>query len=80
MVGGLLFVHKINEIEDWLSEVSGHEVFDDAIYYFPEIPTLVEPWTVAWIVGGALLIAVGASIWPAQRAARMHPVQALRFE
>ncbi len=34
---------------------------------------LVEPFTVFWIVLGALLIAVGASVWPAQRAAHLHP-------
>ena len=59
---------------------SDRKVFDDTIYYFDKIPTLVEPLTVVWIVAGALLIAVLASIWPAQRAARLHPVQALRFE
>jgi lipoprotein-releasing system permease protein len=80
MLGGLLFVWKINEIEKWLSKVTGRKVFDDAIYYFDSIPTLVEPFTVAWIVGGALFIAVVASIWPAHRASRLRPVQALRFE
>jgi lipoprotein-releasing system permease protein len=80
MVGGLLFVHYINEIEKGLSALTGRKVFDDTIYYFNEIPTLVEPFTLAWIVGGALLIAVAASVWPAQRAARLHPVQALRNE
>jgi lipoprotein-releasing system permease protein len=55
-------------------------VFDDTIYYFDKIPTVVEPFTVGWIVVGALLIAVLASIWPAHRAAHVHPVQSLRFE
>ena len=80
MVSGLLFVRYINEIEKGLSKVTGRKVFDDSIYYFSEIPTLVQPATVAWIVGGALAIAVIASVWPAQRAARLRPVQALRFE
>ncbi len=80
MIGGLLFVHHINEIEKGLSVLTGRKVFDDAIYYFPEIPTLVEPFTVAWIVVGAMGIAVAASVWPAQRASKMHPVQALRYE
>ena len=57
--------------------LTGRKVFDDTIYYFNKIPTLVEPFTVVWIVGGALLIAVAASVWPAQRAARLHPVKAL---
>jgi lipoprotein-releasing system permease protein len=80
MALGLLFVRYINDIEKWLSKLTGHKVFDDAIYYFNEIPTRVEPWTVAWIVGGALLISAVACIWPAQRAARLHPVRALRYE
>ena len=80
MIGGLLFVRYINEIEKVLSVVIGRKVFDDSIYYFDKIPTLVEPHTVIAIVIGALFIAVLASIWPAQRAARLHPVKALRFE
>jgi lipoprotein-releasing system permease protein len=80
MAGGLLFVKYINEIEDGLSQITGHKVFDDTIYYFDKIPTLVDPTTVVGIVAGALFIAVAASVWPAQRAAKLHPVRALRFE
>jgi lipoprotein-releasing system permease protein len=80
MVGGLVFVRYINEIEKGLSVILKHKVFDDSIYYFDRIPTVVETHTVVAIVIGALVIAVGASVWPAQRAAKMHPVKALRFE
>src|SRR5262249_36468040 len=80
MAGGLLFVHYINDIEKLLSRLIGHKVFDDSIYYFNQVPTLVELSTVFWIVVGAMMIAAAASVWPAQRAARLHPVRALRFE
>jgi lipoprotein-releasing system permease protein len=80
MGGGLLFVRYINECEKALSWVTGRKVFDDTIYYFDKIPTLVQPMTVGWIVAGAMLIAVLASIWPAHRAAHVHPVRSLRFE
>ena len=53
MIFGLAFVAKINEIERWLSKITGRKVFDDAIYYFDSIPTLVDPFTIAWIVVGA---------------------------
>jgi lipoprotein-releasing system permease protein len=55
-------------------------VFDPTIYYFYKIPTIIEPVTVTWIVCGALFIAVLASVLPARRAARLHPVEALRYE
>jgi lipoprotein-releasing system permease protein len=80
MALGLLFVVYINEIADLLGTITGQKVFDPSIYYFYRIPTDVQPLTVAWIVAGAMGIAVAASVLPARRAARMHPVEALRYE
>jgi len=77
---GLLFVANINHIEHLLSTITGRKVFDDAIYYFKEIPTEVHPMMVFWVALGAILIAVLASVLPARRAANLHPVQALRYE
>ncbi len=77
---GLLFVKYINQIRSALEWITGQAVFDPSIYYFYEIPTIVDPFTVAWIVFGALIIAVLASVLPAMRAARLHPVEALRHE
>ena len=41
---------------------------------------IVDPLTVTWIMVGALVIAVLASVLPAFRAASLHPVEALRYE
>ncbi|MEO1528756.1 MAG: FtsX-like permease family protein [Planctomycetota bacterium] len=80
LVGGLLFVHYINDIAGVVETISGQEVFDPTVYYFTEIPTIIQPFTLIWVMLGAMAIAVFASVLPALRAARMHPVQALRFE
>ncbi|MBX9790734.1 MAG: FtsX-like permease family protein [Pirellulales bacterium] len=80
MIIGLLFVVYINEIAAGLGRVTGREVFDPQIYYFSRIPTIIEPLTVGWIVLGAIAIAVMASVLPARRASRLHPVEALRYE
>ncbi len=77
---GLVFVHYINQIENGITWLLGRKVFDETIYYFPEIPTAVNPLTVGWIALGAIGIAILASILPARRAAKLHPVQALRYE
>ena len=80
VVMGLLFVHYINEVELFLTFITGRKVFDETIYYFSSIPTYVNPWMVFWVATGAMTIAVLASVLPARRAARLHPVEALRYE
>lgn len=77
---GLLFVRYINVIEGWITWMTGRKIFDEKIYYFPEIPTTVHPMMVFWVAAGAMSIAVLASILPARRASKLHPVEALRFE
>lgn len=80
MIGGLLFVYYINNIARGIEYLTGEEIFDPTVYYFQSIPTVIEPTTVVGVVFGAVLIAVLASVLPALRAARLHPVQALRYE
>jgi lipoprotein-releasing system permease protein len=79
-VTGLLVVRYINQIAAFIGWVRGQPVFDPRIYYFYKIPTIVNPWTITWIVAGAMTIAVLASVLPAIRAALLHPVEALRYE
>ena len=80
IVLGLLFVWNINTIEDGVSWLSGQEVFSAEVYFFQEIPTVIHPSMVVSVALGAVAIATLASVLPAMRAARMHPVEALRYQ
>ena len=44
------------------------------------LPVIVEPMQVATILGGAVLLSFGATLYPAARAARVKPAEALRYE
>ncbi len=77
---GLLFVRHINAIAAGLERLLGRPIFDPTVYYFREIPTIVSLHTVVGVMAGAVAIAVLASVLPARHAARLHPVEALRYE
>lgn len=77
---GLSITYNINEIEHFITRLTGAEIFDRSIYYFSEIPTNVQPISVVFVNIGSVLIAVLFSVLPALRAAMLHPVRALRFE
>ncbi|MDR2642133.1 MAG: FtsX-like permease family protein [Planctomycetaceae bacterium] len=78
LILGLTFICYIKQIATVLSYILQNEVFNPKIYYFYEIPTVVDPTTVFWIICGAILIAVFSGIIPALQAARQQPVEALR--
>jgi lipoprotein-releasing system permease protein len=77
---GLLTVHNINPISHFLSRVAGIDVFPRDIYNFPEIPAFLSIGDLLTIAGSALIICTLAGLVPALRAARLEPVEALRYE
>jgi lipoprotein-releasing system permease protein len=77
---GLLITNNINQIEQRISRLTGHEVFDRTVYYFSSIPTEIQPTSVLLVNLGAIAIAVLFSVLPALRAAMLQPVRALRYE
>jgi lipoprotein-releasing system permease protein len=58
----------------------GLELFPSEIYYLDRIPVLIDPGALAWIVGVTLLVSVIFSIYPALRAAKANPIDAIRDE
>jgi len=77
---GLGITWNINQIRQAVEWCTGARVFDPSIYYFFQIPTIVNPITIGWIIVGAVAIAIASSVLPAVRAARLHAVEALRHE
>jgi lipoprotein-releasing system permease protein len=77
---GVILTNNINPIEAFLTKVTGSALFPKNIYYFDAIPTNIEMVHLLFVNAGAIAVAVGFSVLPAFRAARLHPVRALRFE
>jgi lipoprotein-releasing system permease protein len=78
-VFGWLVVHYINELHDMLGRF-GLVVWNPEIYLFETIPNTINPRETIIIVTVAIVASVLGAMVPAWRAARMHPVEALRWE
>ncbi len=75
-----LVVRNINEIQGLLARTVGFQMWNPRIYYFDRIPSQLDPTEVAWIAAAAVLSSVVGSVIPALLAARLNPVEALRYE
>jgi lipoprotein-releasing system permease protein len=77
---GLVFTENIELIRQGLQSLTGTELFSAEIYFLSKLPAVMDPVEVAQVILMALFLSFLAPIFPAWRAARLDPVEALRYE
>lgn len=75
-----LIVHYINELHAELGKLFGIQIWNPEVYVFDKIPNTMSWRDIAVIVPIAIVSSVFGALYPAVRAARMHPVESLRWE
>ena len=80
LVLGLLFCLNIGSIQHFLEALLGVQLFNADVYMLEAVPALVDPVDVFWVTVWSLFMSCVASLLPSWRAAKMDPVEALRFE
>ena len=77
---GIAFAMNIETIRQSIQTLTGTELFNAEIYFLSRLPAVLDWDEVIVVVLMALVLSFVASIFPARRAARLDPVEVLRYE
>lgn len=77
---GLAFASNIESIRQGIQAITGTELFAAEIYFLSKLPAIVDFNEVVSVVLMGLGLSFLATLYPSWRAARLDPVEALRYE
>jgi len=64
----------------WVEEIMGTQFLNGDVYFISYLPSELQWSDVRFIVISAFVMTVMATLYPAWRAAKVHPAEALRYE
>jgi lipoprotein-releasing system permease protein len=80
LIIGVVFCLNIETIRQFLSSLTGTQLFNPEIYFLSRMPAEMDTGEVIAVVAMSLGLSFLATLYPSWRAARLDPVEALRYE
>jgi lipoprotein-releasing system permease protein len=77
---GISFAVNIESIRQFIQGLTGTELFPDEVYFLSKLPAQIDWTEVIVVIVMAISLSILATIYPAWRASRLDPVEALRYE
>ena len=79
-IAGVLTALNLSNIIEFMESLLGHEVLPSSVYIVTDFPAELRISDVSIIVTASLLISMLATLYPAWRASKTQPAEALRYE
>jgi lipoprotein-releasing system permease protein len=80
VVAGILLSLNLNKLVSFIESITGHELMPADVYYISGVPTVIIPSDVLTVALIAIIMCLLATLYPAWRASKTNPVEALRYE
>ena len=80
LVLGVVFCENIESIRQFIQSLTGADLFNAEIYFLSQLPADLDVNEVVMVCVMSLTLSFLATIYPAWRASRLDPVEALRYE
>lgn len=76
---GISFALNVESIRKFIESLTGNKIFDPVIYFLSELPVEIKVDNVIWALAVGLFFSFLATIYPAFKAAKKDPAEALRY-
>ncbi len=80
VVGGIVLALNVGTVRPAIERLFSVQFLDKSVYYISELPSDLQRGDVITIAAIALVLALVATLYPAWRAAKVNPAEALRYE
>ncbi len=80
LILGILICFNVESIRQFIQWLSGIDPFNAEIYYLAQLPAVIDASQTLWVVLISLFLSFIATLYPSWRAAKLDPVEALRYE
>jgi lipoprotein-releasing system permease protein len=77
---GTLIGYNAGAVAAFVERLFSFEIFSSEVYTVTRLPSELRLAQIVWIAGVAMLITLAATVYPAFRASRVPPADALRYE